>query len=152
MIAISGTSLSAPASKLVTDQKLSGAQERSSTEALATNSVEVRISDESRLLQAAPVENTYDPHHLNIFGEIVDIDSLPVQTLTPDQVFIVTDEASFKARIKEDFNRIGVYVDDAYVNAFYDCVTDINWPGGRTPDMDLPDPPDWWTGYRPIHA
>ena len=117
------------------------------------NEIVVRISDAGRLLEAASAESVYDPHQLNIFGKIVDATSLPVQAPETVRYFPFTDEASFKALIKEEFFMSrGIYVDDAYVNAFYDHVTDINSPLGPAPDMDLPEPPDWWTGYRPMKA
>ena len=72
----------------------------------------------------------------------------------PDDFVAFTDEACFKAYIKEhDYLSRGIYVDDKFVDAVYKSVMDPQSPCGLVaPSMDLPDPPSWWIGYRPVKA
>ncbi len=110
--------------------------------------VTVTISNSAKELQSAPQDGIYDPTSLDIFGKTVDATKLPVQKLRADQFIPATDVAATKQSIRDDFSKSGVYVNDAYVNAFYDAITDINTPIGKVPpNIELPDPPAWWVGH-----
>ncbi len=90
----------------------------------------VEISDAARALQAVPPAR----------------DPSTIPGIIPIAHF--GDEATLKAAMKEDFLSKGIYVDDAYINAWYKAAADINYDKDTAPDMPLPTPPAWWPGYH----
>lgn len=90
----------------------------------------VAISEQARALQAAPPVR----------------DPATIPGIVPIAHF--GDEATLKAAMKEDFLSKGIYVDDAYINAWYKAAADINYDKDTAPDMPLPTPPAWWPGYH----
>ncbi|MFO1387075.1 MAG: hypothetical protein U1F55_13125 [Chitinivorax sp.] len=58
-------------------------------------------------------------------------------------------EHDVKEAMRRDWLSNGVYVDDNYLDAMWQASNDVNLGPGPIPDIPLPTPPDWWSGYRP---
>ncbi len=71
---------------------------------------------------------------------LVDISTIPIQT--PAAAHFGSPE-TIRAAMKEDFLSHGIYVDDQYIQALWDCGSAM---GPLPPGVDLPTPPAWWRG------
>lgn len=109
------------------------------TTAVQNQSAVQNASTADKVTISAAASNLRDVPGLGI----IDITTVPMQMPVSAHF---GDAATIKSAIKDDFLSHGIYVDDAYVNATWNALSDINYPIGPIPSTPLPTAPSWWRG------